>query len=110
MGKNYSFWTRFFNFDEFITSGLIRIIYIAGSALMLLAAISVGVLPSVGSLIIALGSFSLSGILLALFFLTFSLISGALGMLLLRVYCELLIAIFKINENLQVIREKKGLE
>lgn len=107
--KDNSSLTRLFNFDEFITSRLIKIIYIVGTVLILLITVGAGGLTAVGSFLVALSSFSFGGILAALFFLILSLIGGALGILILRVYCELIMVIFKINENLQVLRDRNGL-
>lgn len=101
-----SFLNRLFNFDEFITSRLIKIIYAVGTVLILLATIGFGGLTALGSLFYALSHFSFGAVLTALFFFIISLVSGALGVLVLRVYCELIMVIFKINDNLQVIRER----
>ena len=108
--EDVSFLKRFFNFDEFITSRLLKIIYFVGAILILLTTVGAGGLTSLGSLFVALSSFSFGGILAALFFFVLSLISGALGLLLLRVYCELIMVVFKINENLEFIRDKNNIK
>lgn len=105
--KTTSFLQRFLNFDEFITSRLLKIIYLVGAVLIILGTIGVGGLTALASLFAALSSFSFGGILVAIFFFILSLVSGALGLLILRVYCELIMVIFKINENLQLIRDGK---
>lgn len=99
-------WTRLFNFDHFITSGLIKIIFIVGTVLILLVAVGGGGLTALGSLAMGLSNFSFTAILAGLFFLILSLIGAALGILILRVYCELIMVIFKINENVQALRDR----
>lgn len=99
------FLKRFLNFDEFITIRLLKIIYLVGAILILLGTVGVGGLTALGGLFVAISSFSFGGILTALFFFILSLISGVFGLLILRVYCELIMVIFKINDNLQTIRE-----
>lgn len=104
--EDISFWKRLLNFDEFITHHLIKVIYLIGMILILLITVGSGGLTALGSLFVALSSFSFGAILAALFFLIISIVSGALGILLLRVYCELFMVVFKINENLQAIRNR----
>jgi|GEM_PF-1776234 hypothetical protein len=104
-----SFLTRFLNFDEFITSRLLKIVYVIGAGLILLITVGGGGLTALGSLFVALSTASLGGVVVALFFFVLSLVGGALGVLLWRVYCELIMVIFKINENLQTLREQNAL-
>ena len=98
--------TRLFNFDHFITTGLIKIIFIVGMVLILLGAIGGGGITALTSIALGLKTDSFTTILAGIFFLILSVIGGALGILLLRVYCELIMVIFKINENLQVLRDR----
>lgn len=105
--KDASFWKRFLNFDQFITGIVLKIIYLVGVVLILLATI-VGGFMYLGTLFVSLANFSLGGILTALFLFVLNLIVGALMILILRVYCEFIMVIFKINENLQAIRERNG--
>jgi hypothetical protein len=104
---NTSFWNRFLNFDEFITGGLLKIVYIIGVALVLLVTVGGGGFTALG--LIALNSNSLGAAMGALFFFILSLVGGGLGLLLWRVYCELIMVIFKINENLQALRDENKL-
>ena len=105
--RDSSFWKRFLNFDQFITGNVLKIIYLVGLGLILLATIGGG-LMYLGTLLIAVANFSLGGILMAFFLFIVNLIIGALLILILRVYCELIMVIFKINENLQTIRDRNG--
>lgn len=100
-------WFRLINFDEFITSKLIKIIYVGGTALILIGAIGGGGISSLTSLIVAFKLDSPTAIIGSLFFFLVSLVAGLLFALLFRVYCELLIAIFKINESLIAIKESR---
>jgi hypothetical protein len=103
-----SVFQRLYNFDQFITGSVIKIIYLIGAVLILLATLGLGGLTALGGLLVAVTNFSLGGILTSLFFLVLSLAGGALGILILRVYCELIMVVFKINENLQTIRDRNS--
>lgn len=106
-----SFLKGFFNFDEFITARVVKIIYVVG--LVLIPLVTIG-----GGLVVALGGlFAMVGMMKYLTFATVvtqsfliivqliaSLIACVLGILLLRLYCEFIMVIFKINENLQALR------
>lgn len=82
---------RFSNFDEMITPGLIRVLYYIGLVAVGLA-----------SFAIAIGAFvegEYIAILAAILFFLF-------GILMVRVYCELIMVGFKILENLRDINRK----
>ena len=110
-----SFVKGFFNFDEFITARVVKIIYIVG--LVLIPLVTVG-----GGLVVALGGlFAMVGMMQYLTFATVvtqlfliivqliaSLIACVLGILLLRLYCEFIMVIFKINDNLQALRNRNA--
>jgi len=100
-----SFWKRFLDFSQFITGSVLRIIYLIGVVVISLTTL-IGGIMYLGSFFVALTNFSLSGILVALFLFTVNLIGGTLLILVLRVYCEFIMVIFKINENLQAIRDR----
>lgn len=84
-------WDKFKNFDEMITPGIIKIIYWIGLVFVGFAMIII----LAGSLIE--GEFA--GILGALIF-------GLFGLLMVRVYCELIILGFKAVEYLKNINNK----
>ncbi len=101
-----SFLKRFFAFDEFITARLLKIVYILGSVLIVLYII--GQLATV----LYLGFQALSnnfhiekfpGIIGNLLFF---IAQGILALLVLRLYCEFIMVIFKIYENLQAVRNR----
>ncbi len=82
---------NFLSFDEMLTPRLITLLY----WLLLLGAIAMGLNMMFGGY----GGFSFSGFLSGLA----TMLAGALGA---RVWCELLIVLFKMNEALQEIRKK----
>jgi len=92
------FFNRFFNFDKMITPTIIKILFWIGVALCvifgLFQIVSGAISPWGG------GRAVLSGIL-----------TLVVGPILVRVYCELLIVIFKMHEALQKIADRhKGAE
>jgi hypothetical protein len=80
--------------NKMILPTIITVIYWVGSVLVVLAVLATGL----G--IIATTRNSLQGLLTILFGIP-------LGVLGVRLYCELLVVIFKINNNLQKIVDKK---
>lgn len=96
---------RFLNFDEFITGSLLKAIYLIGVVLILLAAIWLGGLTALAGLALAFNQDSFGGVIASLFLLALSLGIGVFGVILWRVYCERVMVIFKINENLQALRD-----
>ncbi|MFA6807993.1 MAG: DUF4282 domain-containing protein [Eubacteriales bacterium] len=82
---------NFTNFDKMITPTIIKILFLVGSA----CSIILGFI----SLFSGIAGGSGSGIL-------FGLICIILGPVFTRIYCELLIIIFKINDTLNEINEK----
>ena len=96
---------RFLNFDEFITGRLLKAIYLLGAIIILLAALSLGILPALAGLMLALNQDFFRGALVSLFLLALSIGVAVFGVILWRVYCERIMVIFKINENLQVLRD-----
>lgn len=98
--------TWLFNFDHFITTGLIKIIFIVGTVLILLGGVGGGGLTALSSLAVGVSTRSFTAMLAGIFILILSLIGAALGILVLRVYCELIMVIFKINDNVQILRDR----
>jgi len=96
---------RIINFDEFLTTRILKVIYLVGAALIALGAVAMGGLTSLVGLYTALSNDSIEGALASLFFLALSFGGGLIGLLLWRVFCEIVIVVFKINENLQAIRD-----
>lgn len=106
-----SFLSGLFSFDNFITARLVKILYTVGVALILLATVGGGLIMTLGGLY-AMFSYGGSGMFGQFFGIVFRLIGlligGALGILVLRLYCEFLMVIFKINENLQFMRDRNA--
>ena len=96
---------RFANFDEFITGRFLKILYIAGSILILLGTIGIGGLTTLASLLISSSQGSPAGVLASLFWFLLILVGGFVGLVLWRIYCEIIMMFFRINENLQAIRD-----
>lgn len=101
----------FFSFDKFITARLVKIIFVVGIALILLTTL-IGAVPTLFAALDIFGHTSMSNGLSVMFFallkIVIMVVGSLLAILLLRIYCEFIIVIFKINENLQVIRNRNG--
>ena len=106
--SQHSFFDRFLHFDEFITVRFIRVIFIVGLAFGILSAmVSCIVLAFAGyhqmngpDQNTALGLMTFLGGSLATFFM------AIVGMVFWRIYCELLVVVFRINDNLQALRDQ----
>ena len=96
--------SRLLQFDDFITTKIIKLIYFVGLGLTGLGMIF-GVFGGLAECAAGLRDRSLGESLASLFGSVLWLVGGAMGAVLWRVYCEVLIVIFKINENLQGIRD-----
>ncbi len=81
-----NFFSKLLNFDSMITPSIIKIIYYIGVVAVVLSGIA---------LLFQGGPATFGG-----------LIWIVLGPLVVRVYCELLIVMFKVNENLKEINER----
>ena len=81
-----------FYLDEMITPKIITLIY----WILLIAAVVTGI----GSMFYGFGGFTFGRFLLGIIYI----VLGALGA---RIWCELLIVLFKMNEALQDIRNQK---
>jgi hypothetical protein len=112
-----SFLKGLLNFDEFITARLVKIVYVVGLVLIPLITIGGGVLVALSSLyalysVYELLHYSFATVLVQLFLIILQLVVSVvvcvLGILLLRLYCEFVMVIFKINENLQVLRNRNA--
>jgi hypothetical protein len=111
--RKTSFLKGFFNFDEFITARVVKIIYIVGLVLIPLVTIGGGVVVALGGLaaMFAMMQYltfanAVTQIFLIIVQLIASLVACVLGILLLRLYCEFIMVIFKINEHLQALRNR----
>jgi hypothetical protein len=88
------------SFDRMLTGPVIHLVYWGGLALILLGGFG-GVGASVG---LALRSFSLSGVLVAVPALVAGLLVMAVLALLWRAACEFFLAVFSIAEDLHAMR------
>lgn len=105
-GAKSSALASFFNFDTFITARVIKVIYIIGLVL-----IPLGTIGSSAAMFLFLlfnGGGGAGTIMRGFFQLAVSVVASLLGILLLRIYCEFIMVIFKINENLQIVRNRGG--
>lgn len=99
-----SFLQNFFNFDSLITTRVIKIVYMLGLVLIPLIMIG-GVLATT---LFALMAGAGAGVLAIGFVqVIVAVIASLLAILMLRIYCEFIIVVFKINENLQGIRSSR---
>jgi hypothetical protein len=110
-----SFVKGFFNFDEFITARLVKIVYIVGLVLIPLVTIGGGLVVALGGLFALFAMMQyltfanvVTQLFLLLLQLVISVVACVLGILLLRLYCEFIMVIFKINENLQTLRNRNA--
>ncbi len=110
-----SFLKGLLNFDEFITARVVKIIYVVGLVLIPLVTVGGGLVVAVGGLFAMVGMMKyltfatvVTQLFLIIVQLIASLIACVLGILLLRLYCEFIMVIFKINENLQALRNRNA--
>jgi len=110
-----SFLKGFFNFDEFITARVVKIIYIVGLVLIPLVTIGGGLVVALGGLFAMFAMMQyltfatvVTQLLLIIVQLIVSVVACVLGILLLRLYCEFIMVIFRINENLQALRDRNA--
>ncbi len=109
-----SFLKGFFNFDVFITARLVKVIYVVGIVLILLATVgSCGFAAYSGlyqiysmSSIFPLFEHLLGPLFFMILAIVYYIAAGLIAILLLRLYCEFIMVIFKINENLQIVRDR----
>lgn len=97
---------QWLNFDNFITIRILKVVYVAVTALIAVG-MALGVVAALVGCGVALKGDSIQGALASLFGLVLYLVGGVLGAVVWRIYCEILIVAFKINENLQAIRDLK---
>ncbi len=98
------FLRRFFAFDEFITARILKIVYILGSVLIVLyTLVQLATVLYIGfqSLTMKFHIEKFPGIIGGLLFY---IIVGVFALLVLRLYCEFMMVIFKIYENLRTMR------
>ena len=91
---------QFLNFDKMITPTIIKILFWVGVGLSALASLSI-IISGLTSMFSYYGS-AFMGFLM----LIFGVISFGIGVLFSRVYCELLIVLFKIQGSLVSIENK----
>lgn len=110
-----SFLRGFFNLDEFITTRVVKIIYIVGLVLIPLVTIGGGVVVALGGLaaMFAMMQYltfanAVTQVFLIIVQLIASVVACVVGILLLRLYCEFVMVIFKINENLQALLNRNA--
>lgn len=94
----YSFFGSLFDFSfsEFITTRLIRVIYVLGLIMI-----------GIGALIIIAGGFD-GGFLSGLMSIVLAGLVSLLGAMYLRVMMELMIVVFRIAENVAKIADRPG--
>ena len=83
---------RFLNFDKMITPTIIKIIFWIGVVL--------SVLLGLGMIVSGFGSYYGGG-----FQVFMGLVTIVVGPIIVRIYCELLIVVFKMHDALQAIKE-----
>jgi hypothetical protein len=92
------------NFDDFVTTRMLKGVYVMVTGVIGLG-IVVGVLGGLAGCAAALKMDSIRGALGSLGMTFVYVVGGVLVAVLWRVWCEVLMLAFKINENLQVVRE-----
>jgi hypothetical protein len=91
------------NFDDFLTTRILKLVYISVTLLILLAMV-IGVLGGLAGCATAVRLDSVGGVATSLFMTTLYIVGGFLTAVIWRVYCEVLLVVFKINENIQALR------
>lgn len=89
---------KYINFDSMITPTIIKILFWVGVGLSGLF----GIITFFSGLAVMFTESGFTGFLMVIF----SLIIIAVGILVSRIYCELLIVVFKMHESLTQINEK----
>ena len=89
---------KYINFDSMITPTIIKILFWIGVGLSGLF----GIITFFSGLAVMFTESGFTGFLMVIF----SLIIIAVGILVSRIYCELLIVVFKMHESLTQINEK----
>ena len=107
-----SFLKALFSFDRFVTVPIVKFVFYIGTALILLLTIGGGLYMTLWRVYLAYEYYhAFSGLLSDIFYIIFqavvAIVSCVMGILLLRLYCEFILAIFKINENLQAMRNRE---
>jgi len=110
-GDSRSPFNRFLSFDELFTIKFIRIIFIAGLILSTLSAFLLG-LAVVISAIQFIGTGDMSKMVTGVITLVVGMLANLLGyitsVIFWRMYCEFIVVAFKINENLQNLRDSRS--
>ena len=105
-GPGGQFLWNLLTFERMMTSEVIHLVYWAG-----LAVIGVGACGALGATIgVAIREGSILGILLALGVFAVGMLGAAVGILLWRSFCEFYVTIFKISEDLAVLRKEAEAE
>lgn len=98
-----SFAGSLFGFEKFVTPVLVKIIYIAGLVLIPLAMIGSSLAMFLFALVKGAGAaFILPGIIQVIV----SIIASLLAILILRVYCECVAVVFKIKEDVEILKDR----
>lgn len=100
-GQTAQFVWDFLTFEKMLTGGVVHLVYWAG--LGIIGILAFGILgASVG---VAIREGSILGVLLAVGVLGVGLLGVGVGVLLWRAFCEFYVTIFKISEDLHVLRQ-----
>ena len=100
--------SRFFTFEEFLTPSFIRVVFIVGIAVFILGSIGGFISLCVTSYGLVQTSPAL-GVIVFLLGIVLLLLSTIVYIILWRLYCEFVLVVFKINENLQIIKDSKSI-
>jgi hypothetical protein len=95
-----------FNFDRFITPTIIKFIYIIGLVLIPLATIGSVAAMFLFALVKGAGA---AFILPAFIQLIVGIITSLIAILMLRIYCECVAVIFKVKEDLQILKRNEDI-
>ena len=96
------FWKKFYSFEEMLTPSIIKFVFWLFVAILVVSGL-VTIMHSFGGtyhtefgVMHAAGSF---------WSFVFGILKIVLGIIFAKIFCEMIIVIFKINENLSAIRE-----
>lgn len=91
-------------FDRFVTPTLVKIIYVIGLILIPLAMIGSSLAMLLFALVKGAGA---AFILPGLVQVVVSVVASLLAILMLRVYCECVAVVFKIKEDVQMLKDRQ---
>lgn len=99
--------SRFLSFDKLVTPAIMKVLYIVGTVLIVLGTLIGAAVTAVGGIVAAVRMEHFPFALAALGSAVLYVILGLVGAVFFRIWCEVLVILFRIHEHLQAIRHAK---